>query len=303
MFRDHPECFWVDSSKLAWGQTGSDDNGNDVYALECKLGEQSFFYEGFTTDNLQRYRNDLAAKVEEIMKGMPPTAQDELAQLKYLNDWIALHNVYNASGVGATNFSRCAASGLLSDNTTDTTDDDPVCYGYATAMKVLLDACDIENAYIEGWAYNGKNGPGEQHAWNYVRLDDGNGQKQWYALDPTWHDPTTPSMPARQVYFLVGSNTVTEKELSGRETFGANHDSSPAKSPAYQEHGFTYPPLASEARDPSASGDVVLQTPDGGITAYATLEDAMQAAALGDKLILKIPLRSTARLRCKTALR
>lgn len=159
MFRDHPECFWVDSSKLAWGQTGSDDNGNDVYALECKLGEQSFFYEGFTTDNLQRYRNDLAAKVEEIMRGMPPTAQDELAQLKYLNDWIALHNVYNASGVGATNFSRCAASGLLSDNTTDTTDDDPVCYGYATAMKVLLDACGIENAYIEGWAYNGKTVP------------------------------------------------------------------------------------------------------------------------------------------------
>lgn len=233
------------------------------------------------------------------MRGMPPTAQDELAQLKYLNDWIALHNVYNASGVGATNFSRCAASGLLSDNTTDTTDDDPVCYGYATTMKVLLDACGIENAYIEGWAYNGKNGSGEQHAWNYVLLDDGNGQKQWYALDPTWDDPSTPSMPARQVYFLVGSNTATEKGLSGRETFGKNHDSSPAKSPAYKEHQFTYPTLASEARDPSASGDVVLQTPDGGITAYATLEDAMQAAASGDKLILQnsITLNSTVTLR------
>lgn len=299
VFRDHPEFFWVDSSKLTWGQTVSNAPNNDVYALECKIGETSFFYEGFTTDNLQKYRDDFAVKVEEIKAGMPSTALDELAKLKYLNNWLALNNVYNKKGVTATNLARCAVSGLLSDNTTDTPDDDPVCYGYATAMKVLLDACGIENAYIEGWAYNGSNGSGEQHAWNYVLLDDGTGQEQWYALDPTWDDPSTPKLPARQVYFLVGSNTVTEKTLAGRETFGKNHDSSPEKSPAYKEHGFTYPTLASEARDPSASGDVMLQKPDGGTTAYATLGEAMQAAASGDKLILQnsIMLDSTVTLK------
>lgn len=290
VFRDHPEFFWVDSSKLVWAEANPpiDGDGNDVYALSCKASGESFFYEGFTPENLQEYRDRLDDKVEEIKQNVPSTALGELAKLKYLNDWIALHNVYNAQGLGAGNFSRCAVSGLLSDNNTATTDDDPVCYGYATAMKVLLDAFDIENAYIEGWAYNTNNKPnGEQHAWNYVKLDDGTGQEQWYALDPTWDDPSVSTLPARQVYFLVGSNTVTEKNLPGFETFGKNHDSSTAKSPAYKEHKFTYPTLASDARDPSASGDVMLYKADGSTAAYATLEEAMQAATSGDTLILQ----------------
>ncbi|HJA48219.1 MAG TPA: S-layer homology domain-containing protein [Candidatus Agathobaculum intestinipullorum] len=300
VFRDHPEFFWVNSSELVWaeGNPNIDENSDAVYVLSLKSQDKSFFYEGFTTDNLQKYRDDFAAKVEEIMREMPPTALDELAKLKYLNDWIALHNVYNANGVGATNFSRCAASGLLSDNDASTPEDDPVCYGYATAMKVLLDALGIENAYIEGWARNGNNGSGEQHAWNYVKLDDGTstGQEQWYALDPTWDDPSVVSHPARQVYFLVGSNTVTDKNLSGYETFGKNHD--PSQSPA-SKYGFTYPTLALDARDPSASGDVMLQKQDGDTTAYATLGEAMQAAASGDKLILQnsITLDSTVTLK------
>lgn len=86
VFRDHPEFFWVNSDKLSWGQTGSDENSNDIYALECTLGEQSFFYKGFTTENLQQYRDDLDAKVTETKADMPATAQDTLSQLKYLND-------------------------------------------------------------------------------------------------------------------------------------------------------------------------------------------------------------------------
>ncbi len=290
VFRDHPEFFWVDSSKLVWaeGNPSIDGDGNEVYVLSCKTPGESFFYDGFTTDNLQDYRDRLNDKVNEIKQNVPSTALDELATLKYLNDWMAQNNVYNAQGLGAGNFSRCAASGLLSDNNAATTGDDPVCYGYATAMKVLLDAFGMENAYIEGWAYNINNQPnGEQHAWNYVKLNDGTGQEQWYALDPTWDDPSVFTLPARQVYFLVGSNTVTEKNLPGFETFGKNHDSSTAKSPAYKEHKFTYPTLAFEARDPSASGDVMLDKGDGNPTAYDTLDTAMQNAESGDRVILQ----------------
>nr|WP_297200664.1 chitobiase/beta-hexosaminidase C-terminal domain-containing protein [uncultured Flavonifractor sp.] len=155
-------------------------------------------------------------------------------------------------------------------------------------MKVLLDAFGIENAYIEGWAYNTNNRPnGEQHAWNYVKLDDGTGNTQWYALDPTWDDPQLSILPARQVYFLVGSGTETEKNFNGYETFGKNHDSSAAKSPAYTTWKLTYPALAQQARDPSADGNVLLQGADGSSRSYDTLEAAMNDAVSGDTLVLQ----------------
>ncbi|MGO5116527.1 chitobiase/beta-hexosaminidase C-terminal domain-containing protein [Candidatus Avoscillospira sp. LCP25S3_F1] len=290
VFRDHPEFFWIDSSNLAWaeGSPAVNDAGDSVFVLDRWDRGQPFFYPGFTSENLQNYRDRLDAKVQEIQQGIPSTATDTVAKLKYLNDWIASNNVYNAQGLSASNFSRCAASGLLSDNDTSTSNDDPVCYGYATAMKVLLDALNIENVYIEGWAYNTNNRPnGEQHAWNYVKLDDGSGLQQWYALDPTWDDPGGASLPARQVYFLVGSNTQTEKNLPGYETFGINHNSSPEKSPAYKEGKFTYPALAAEARNPSADGNVILQKPTGDTTGFQTLQEAMDAAQSGDTLILQ----------------
>ncbi|MDR3767438.1 MAG: S-layer homology domain-containing protein [Butyricicoccus sp.] len=299
VFRDHPEFFWVDSSNLVWaeGIPKTDDEGNSVWVLSRKYPDRPFFYAGFTPQNLQGYRNQLEAKVREIQSGMPENAKDTVSKLKYLNDWIALHNVYNANGVGASNFSRCAASGLLSDNNTATTDDDPVCYGYATAMKVLLDACGIENVYIEGWARNGKNGSGEQHAWNYVKLDDGTGQTKWYALDPTWDDPSASSLPAQQLYFLVGSNTITAKNLTGYEAFGKNHD--PSQSPAYTSYHFTYPTLAADSRNPSADGNVSLEKPGSPAKTYDTLEAAMQDAASGDTLVLQnaVSLSSTLTLK------
>lgn len=225
VFRDHPEYFWIDASKLSWAESvpATDSEGNTIYELSTFPTGTSFFYAGFTVENLLQYRADLEAKVAEIKKNLPSTAIDDVSKLKYINNWIAANNTYHAAGLGTSNFSRCAASGLLSDNDKATTDDDPVCYGYATAMKVLLDAFDIKNAYIEGWAYNQINmsNGGEQHAWNYVELDDGTGTKKWYALDPTWDDPSIQSPQAKQVYFLVGSNTVTETALGDQyKTFG-----------------------------------------------------------------------------------
>lgn len=301
VFRDHPEYFWVDASKLAWTESNpsTDSEGNTIYELSTFPTGTSFFYDGFTVDNLPQYRADLEAKIIEIKKNLPSTAIDDVSKLKYLNNWIAANNVYNAVGLGASNFSRCAASGLLSDNDKSTTDDDPVCYGYATAMKVLLDAFDIENAYIEGWAYNQGNMPsGEQHAWNYVKLDDGTGTKKWYALDPTWDDPSIQAPQARQVYFLVGSNTVTENALGEQyKTFGKNHDFT--KSYMLEKLNFTYPALSTEARNPSADGNVVIRKPDDSTKGYDTLDAAMQAAQSGDTLILQNQVNVTSTITLK----
>ncbi|MGL4731159.1 MAG: cell wall-binding repeat-containing protein [Clostridium sp.] len=54
-----------------------------------------------------------------------------------------------------------------------------VCESYAKAMHELLTASGVETKYVTGL---GNGGP---HAWNMVKLDDG----QWYNIDVTWDDP------------------------------------------------------------------------------------------------------------------
>lgn len=52
-----------------------------------------------------------------------------------------------------------------------------VCEGYAKAMQVMMNGYDIDNVYVTGDAGGG-------HAWNMVRMTDGN----YYWLDATWDD-------------------------------------------------------------------------------------------------------------------
>lgn len=224
--RDHPEYFWIDMSKLSWSEVAP-----QRYALALKVTGESYFVDGFTAENLSDYRQRFDQTASQIVDSAP---KDPVLAVKYFNTWLADHNIYNPAGLGASNFSRTAASALLSNNTSAI---GPVCYGYATALKVLLDRAGIENAYIEGFAYNGANGPyGEQHAWNYVKIAG-----DWFAVDPTWNDPTQSTASALETYLLVGSATVTTSRLPGKETFALNHDAS--KSPALR-YGFTYPVLS-----------------------------------------------------------
>jgi hypothetical protein len=79
-----------------------------------------------------------------------------------------------------------------------------VCDGYAKAMKLLLDAVDIENwiVYGHGISDNKKIG----HAWNMVKLDG-----IYYHLDTTWDDPV-PDMGSfiSYRYFNVSDDKMKE---------------------------------------------------------------------------------------------
>ena len=70
VFRDHPEYFWIDASKLSWAESvpATDSEGNTIYELSTFPTGTSFFYAGFTVENLPQYRADLEAKVAEIKK-------------------------------------------------------------------------------------------------------------------------------------------------------------------------------------------------------------------------------------------
>ena len=79
-----------------------------------------------------------------------------------------------------------------------------VCEGYAKAFKYLLNGLNIESTLVIGKGTNSR-GESENHAWNYVKIDE-----NWYAVDVTWDDPIIigggTSNEIQYKYFLKGSN-------------------------------------------------------------------------------------------------
>ena len=67
----------------------------------------------------------------------------------------------------------CCTIGIFENNS-------GVCESYTEVFSLLLNFLEIENIRVTGL------GNGGGHAWNLVRLDDGN----WYWFDPTWGDTT-----------------------------------------------------------------------------------------------------------------
>ncbi|MCD7855965.1 MAG: glycoside hydrolase family 88 protein [Clostridiales bacterium] len=73
-----------------------------------------------------------------------------------------------------------------------------VCQGYALAVKLLCDDVGIDSVYQVGTSN------GENHAWNWVLMDDG----LWYGVDATWDGQTSTTSTS---FFLVGTTNLNKK--------------------------------------------------------------------------------------------
>lgn len=75
-------------------------------------------------------------------------------------------------------------------------DTDVVCEGYAKTFQLILNALNIDNVYVTGYAFSGSYY--EAHAWNMVMMDDG----EYYNFDVTWDDQENELL--RYMYFAKG---------------------------------------------------------------------------------------------------
>lgn len=110
-----------------------------------------------------------------------------------------------------------------------------VCEGYAKAFKILCDRAGIPSVIVAGHGVTRMTGPeGENHMWNYVRMEDG----QWYAVDVTWDDQKDQIC---RDFFLVGSSTVSTPAFGS-----ASFESSHIPNGDFSRSGvvFDYPPLS-----------------------------------------------------------
>ena len=202
--RDYSEVFWIDIEKMQtrYSISSTEIKGN----IQLKPGYTNYFSDDYNTS--VQVEQDIT-RVENVINQLTASATgNDYDKVKYFHDYIVDKVEYNQKL-----FSNQASpkaweitSGLYYGNTDSNNPDNPVCEGYARALKVLCDRIGIPNLLISGY------GNGEAHMWNYVQLDGA-----WYAVDATWDDPiyrynasAIQKKENQYKYFMVGSKNFTD---------------------------------------------------------------------------------------------
>lgn len=110
---------------------------------------------------------EIDKKVAEINKTLPADATIMDKIIAY-HDYIVLNNQFTKEGAMVQTVYGALVEGGIQ------------CEGYAKALAYLCDTQGIENAVVTG-----NNSENNSHAWNIIKMDDG----EWYNVDTTWDDP------------------------------------------------------------------------------------------------------------------
>lgn len=208
---DNPEVFFLDITKM-YLLTKSTTYAFVGTTYEVSIGpvdNESYLIEGFTSSDIENAESSL----ENIKSGIVRNANGSITkQIKTVHDYL-LDNLEYDSTFSHDNIYNMY--GALVNNLT-------VCEGYAKAFKSIMDELEIPCVVVCGYAQNSK-GETENHAWNYVMIDN-----EWYAIDTTWDDPIiigggVVSEESKYKYYLRGSEYMSEDHIEDGEIVdGAN---------------------------------------------------------------------------------
>ena len=162
----------------------------------------TFLYE-LDKETMIYEKNAVKNKVEEIVTSIIKEDMSDIEKEIAIHDYIVSHAEYDAAGYesGQAAPESHSAYGILINGV-------GVCDGYAKAIYELLNRVGIECKFVTGNVVNG-----EGHAWNIVKLDDG----EWYNLDVTWDDPT-------YIYSNNNENHISHEFFNMKsEIFNENH--------------------------------------------------------------------------------
>lgn len=169
---DFPDVFYIDFSKLYMNLETTTRGNSKTYRVFLNSGNEDNY---LTNEFSSKEKIDFAVNEIENTKNyiIQNQKQDIYSNIKFVHDYlvenleyeetISKPNIYNIYGA------------LVNKNC--------VCEGYAKAFKYLLNSLDINCVLVSGIATNSE-GNSENHAWNYVEINN-----IWYAIDSTWDDP------------------------------------------------------------------------------------------------------------------
>ena len=244
---DHPELSWISFCKYSIGYAGNIIYDGATYSFTATSIPMQL-----STKNIYGTPDEISSAVSKA-KGVIGVQETKYEQVKAIHDYLCNTIDYNYTAineaelpagydVGYYQTAYSAFYRIPQDENTDlgkeTDKNLTVCAGYARSFKVLCEQYNIPCIYVVGYGIN-NSGSGEAHAWNYVKMDDGN----WYAVDATWDDQDS---KIYYEYFLAGSDT---PGFNSR-TFGQSHQESGVWS-SDSTYVFKYPALAREAFDPN----------------------------------------------------
>lgn len=169
---DNPDVFYLSPNKMYLNIETTTKGQNKTYNVYINNGEEAnYLNEEFSN---KQDINLALEKIEAIRKQIIHNKTgNDYEDIKMVHDYLVENieydtslqekNIYNI--YGALINGKC------------------VCEGYARAFKYLLDGLGIESTMVIGKGVN-SSGQSENHAWNYVKLEN-----NWYAVDCTWDDP------------------------------------------------------------------------------------------------------------------
>lgn len=190
IIEDYPEYFWLGG--YGWNAGASYSSGKYDVTITLNLPLDTSAYANFGV--VRNYYNGMMAAVDSFRA----VGGNRYQLLKSIHDQIAKAVSYD------TDFNNPIAHQPTS---VFFAPFEPVCEGYAEALKLICDKYGIPCIGVIGL------GNGGAHKWNYVQMEDG----KWYGMDLTWDDQSNTMYD----YFLVGSQT--KNAFFGQETFGNDH--------------------------------------------------------------------------------
>lgn len=217
---DNPDVFYLSPNKMFLNMETTTQGKKVTYNVYINSGsEANYLVDGYNSkQDIDNAMSQIEQVKNEILSRRTGNTYNDI---KLVHDYL-VDNVEYDSSISKPNIYDIYGALVRKES---------VCEGYARSFKYLMDELNIPCTLVIGTATNSQ-GRTENHAWNYVQINN-----NWYAVDTTWDDP-----------IIIGNGTVSESIkyryfLKGSSEINADH----FPSGKFTENGmeFSYPNLNS----------------------------------------------------------
>ena len=204
---DNPDVFYLSPNKMFLNMETTTQGKKVTYNVYINSGsEANYLVDGYNSkQDIDNAMSQIEQVKNEILSRRTGNTYNDI---KLVHDYL-VDNVEYDSSISKPNIYDIYGALVRKES---------VCEGYARSFKYLMDELNIPCTLVIGTATNSQ-GQTENHAWNYVQINN-----NWYAVDTTWDDPIiigngTVSESIKYRYFLKGSSEINEDHFpSGKFT-------------------------------------------------------------------------------------